>query len=74
MCTSWKLQRIMAELTQKEAARAAGMSVRRLSRIEQGVIKLRPDSEEYDRLARAMPVSRKGPQSADANHAKADVA
>ncbi len=55
MFSSWKLQRMIAELTQKEAARRAGMSVRRLSLIERGEIKLRPGSEEYERLARAMP-------------------
>jgi len=58
MCTSWKLQRAMAEMTQKQAARAAGISVRRYSRIERGIIKLDAKSEEYDRLARAMPIKR----------------
>jgi transcriptional regulator with XRE-family HTH domain len=64
MCTSWKLQRLMAELTQKQAARATGISVRRYSQIERGIIKLNPKSEEYDRLARAMPIKRINAQPA----------
>jgi DNA-binding XRE family transcriptional regulator len=64
MCTSWKLQRDMAEMTQAEAARVAGISVHRYGQIERGVIKLNPKSEEYDRLARAMPIKRMGAQRA----------
>ena len=71
MCTSWKLQRDLAEMTQAEAARAAGMSVHRYGQIERGVIKLDPKSEEYDRLARAMPVKRMGARRAGDDPAEA---
>jgi transcriptional regulator with XRE-family HTH domain len=63
MCTSWKLQRLIAELTQKEAARRARMSVRRLSLIERGEIKIIPGSDEYERLAGAMPWPERNPAS-----------
>jgi transcriptional regulator with XRE-family HTH domain len=56
VCTSWKVQRVMAELTQRQAAGRARMSVRRLSRIERGIDK--PKDDEAERLARAMPVQR----------------
>jgi len=63
MVTSWKLQRMIAELTQKQAARRARMSVRRLSLIERGEIKLTPGTAEYERLVRALPWPDRKPAS-----------
>ncbi len=54
MLTSWKFQRLLAELTQAEVARRARISLGRLSRIERGILK--PGDKEAERLARAMPV------------------
>ena len=48
MLTSWRLQRIIEGLTQAEVARAARITVGRLSLIERGL--LRPTREESDRL------------------------
>ena len=60
MCTSWKVQRIMAELTQSAVARRARLSVHRLRRIEQGIDK--PKEDEAERLALAMPFRALRPQ------------
>lgn len=58
MATSWKVQRIIAEMTQPEAAKAAGISLHRYRAIERGDIELDPSSEEYARLAVSMPFRR----------------
>ncbi len=54
---------MIAELTQREAARRANMSVRRLSLIERGEIILDPNSQEAERLARAMPWPERKPSA-----------
>jgi len=56
MLTSWKFQRLLAELTQAQVARRAGICLGRLSQIERGIRK--PSYDEAERLARAMPVRR----------------
>ena len=71
MTTSWKLQRMIAELTQREAARRAQVSIRRLSLIERGMITLASGSKEYDQLTLAL--SRPQPKKAASGATRTEV-